>query len=347
VEHPVNGARYVGAGWAAAGYEAVALDDTGRIVASFAEPFSGDGLSAFVARIAELTWADDRSACSVDTTSGLLGDALLSCGVRVDRVIPGPIPADSLCSMEPHVLAAAARHATKVLSPDAGMAQGRTAELLQAIVAAKHTERGLERQGGLLKRVTTQRQAVALTFDDGPAPGVTDRILDVLGKFGVQAVFFCVGSQVRTHEELARRAIREGHLLGNHSFSHAFLPDLSPAGMAAQITVTERIIDETVGVVASYFRPPYGARSLSLLQMLPELNLTAVLWDVDPRDWRFPVAGQVIERVLGQVRSGSIVLLHDGPTSGAGTAAMLPALIARLREMQFELLRLDEMASTK
>lgn len=343
----MNGACFVGAGWTAACYEAVALDDAGRNLASFAEPFRGDGLLRFAERIAELTRIDDQSVCAVDTTSGLLGDALLSRGVTVSRVIARPIRAEYLCSMEPHALAAAARRSTEVLSPGAGMAQGRTRELLQAIVAAKPAERRLERQGWLLKRVTTQRRAVALTFDDGPAPGVTDRILDVLGKFGARATFFCVGSQLKAHGGLARRAVREGHLLGNHSFSHAFLPDLPPAAAAAQITATQRIIDQATGVVPSFFRPPYGARSLSLLDMLPELGLTAVLWDVDPRDWRFLAASYDASQVLGQARPGSIVLMHDGHVSGTGTAAILSALISRLLEMRFEFLRLDEMITAK
>src|SRR5262249_34731388 len=147
VEHPLTRARYVGAGWTSAGYEAVVQDGAGERVASFAEPFGGAGLATFAARITDLVADDRHSACAIDTSSGLLGDALRRCGVRLYGVIPGPPSGTGLCSMRPAALAEAARHGTDPLSPSEGMAQGRAADLLGGIVAAKDAERSLEARG--------------------------------------------------------------------------------------------------------------------------------------------------------------------------------------------------------
>ncbi len=344
------GVCYVGVGRLGGHYVATVVSGEGDVTENFSAACDPAGLAPFLARIRDLTKRNADSVCSIDTTNGILGDLLLRAGIRVHRVLPELPPGSGLNSMAPARLAAGARLAFKgppavppqILAAVGGMAQGRGREMLRQIVDGKEVEQRLERSGSLVKRVPATRRRAALTFDDGPTPDVTERVLDVLAQNGVRATFFCVGTQVRSCAWLCRRIQSEGHLLANHSWSHAYLPDL-PVGLAMeQITATNHAIKDAVGESPRYFRPPYGARSATLLERVAAVGMTTVLWDVDPTDWASPKPGVVVNRVVDRVQPGSIILLHDGPASGADVASVLRELVNRLCQERFELVRLDE-----
>jgi peptidoglycan/xylan/chitin deacetylase (PgdA/CDA1 family) len=342
--HCVTQVRHIGIGRSWEGYTAVVLDAAGKKLESFTARFNSPEVQAFVDKICRIAASDARSLCAVDTTSGLLGDILLRRGVRLHRVMPQLEDCSGVSSMEPALLAEEAHRAAKPLLQEGGMAQGRGADLLRGIAKGKQAERELERQGALIKRAAATWRCAALTFDDGPCPGVTERVLDILREHAVRATFFCLGSELRSCSTLGHRIAAEGHLLANHSFSHAYLLDVPLPVAAAQITTTHQLITEVAGEAAPYFRPPYGARSGALLQLVARLGLSTVLWDIDPMDWASPPPDILMRRVLDRVRPGSIILLHDGPAGGAGTAKILPQLIKRLRQDGYELVGIDELA---
>jgi peptidoglycan-N-acetylglucosamine deacetylase len=168
--------------------------------------------------------------------------------------------------------------------------------------------------------------SVRLTFDDGPNPAATPSILTTLSRHGVRATFFVVGRLAAAYPAIVQRENREGHTVGNHSWDHADLTRLSPAQVESELRRTDDVIQRTIGTTPTQWRPPYGARNAAVVAAARRVGLTSmVLWTVDPRDWADPPATTVRDRVLGAVRPGSVVLLHDG--TGANTAAALPPIL--------------------
>jgi peptidoglycan/xylan/chitin deacetylase (PgdA/CDA1 family) len=183
---------------------------------------------------------------------------------------------------------------------------------------------------------------VALTFDDGPTPDVTPRVLDVLRDKGVPATFFVVGRQVEANPDLARRVCREGHTIGNHSYSHPPLfCFLTPPRLRRELARGQDSILRVTGTVASLFRSPVGLRHPLLSPVLERAGLEFVLWSIRSFDTWPQSVESLRRRILGRVRPGDIVLLHDRP--GRGAAAMieaLPGIIDDLRAQGYLLVRL-------
>lgn len=198
--------------------------------------------------------------------------------------------------------------------------------------------------GPSLARGTTTEPVVALTFDDGPEPPATEEILDVLAEEGVPAAFFCLGRQVRRHPELVERMAREGHLVGNHTDTHANLLLCTPARSRREIEGGAQALEEVLGERPRWFRPPYGFRfPWTLLQARARGQSTA-LWSNCPRDWQQPGADVLVERVVGSVRPGDVVLLHDGGGDRRQTVQALRELIPALRARGYRFVRLDRLA---
>ncbi len=166
---------------------------------------------------------------------------------------------------------------------------------------------------------------VALTFDDGPSPDVTPKVLDVLRARGVRATFFFVGSKVDANPELARRARNEGHVIGSHTYSHPPLfCFLTPGRLRTELARGQDAIRRATGVTPVLFRSPVGLRHPMLAPALARTGLEFVLWNVRSYDTRWPTAESLRRRILDRVHPGAIVLFHDRP--GRGSAAMLDAL---------------------
>ncbi|MFF7636486.1 polysaccharide deacetylase family protein [Kitasatospora sp. NPDC008050] len=164
-------------------------------------------------------------------------------------------------------------------------------------------------------------KTVALTFDDGPNPIDTPRILDILHKYGVTATFFMIGMNVRRYPDTVRDVVAAGHRVGNHSWSHPDLGTLSKAGVRRELERTSDLIADTCGQHPVLFRAPGGHFTRNSYAVCAELGLRSVCWDVDPEDWSNPGAGTVVQRVVSDIRTGSIVLNHDGAlTDGLITA---------------------------
>ncbi len=179
------------------------------------------------------------------------------------------------------------------------------------------------------------RRRVALTFDDGPDPERTPALLDTLAELGVPATFFFVGARVHEHPELAARALREGHELGNHTYSHRYLPLARGRSVDGELDATDRAIARATGIVPTLARPPYGGRSPWNVRAVRRAGKRLVLWDVNSFDWKGAPAAEVVTRVLEQVQPGSIVLLHDDRRSACIDAVRL--IVPELRARGFEL----------
>jgi peptidoglycan/xylan/chitin deacetylase (PgdA/CDA1 family) len=159
---------------------------------------------------------------------------------------------------------------------------------------------------------------IALTFDDGPNPAWTPRLLDVLAEHGVKATFFMLGSRAELEPELVRRVAGEGHLIGNHSWSHPNLSRTAAPEVREELTRTSAVLEQLTGEQVRYFRPPFGARRPVVFKIARELGLTPVMWNAMTRDWseKDPekIGGALAKKIDGLKNSGwaANVVLHDG-----------------------------------
>lgn len=202
--------------------------------------------------------------------------------------------------------------------------------------------------GRCILRGPAGRRVVALTFDDGPSPA-TPELLRYLAAHGVRATFFVCGQNVQRHPEIARSVLAAGHELGNHTFSHPRLcPRLGwrinllwPRTIAQELGHAQREIELATGARPRLFRAPYGLRWWGLRRAERRLGLQGVLWSVIGHDWEWP-AERVARHVLGQVRPGAIVCLHDGRETRAepevqATLAAVRLIVPELQRRGYRL----------
>jgi peptidoglycan/xylan/chitin deacetylase (PgdA/CDA1 family) len=197
------------------------------------------------------------------------------------------------------------------------------------------------------RAATSADKLVALTFDDGPWPGQTDKILDVLEKENVRATFFMLGSKARRSPELARRVVAEGHAVGSHSLGHKELTKLKPAAIRKEISSGISAIASAIGVRPVLFRPPYGAVNGSVRRQVRVLKLRMVLWDIDTLDWTRPGTHMLYRNAVRSTKPGQIVLMHDGGEDRTQTIEALPLIIDDLRSRGFTFVTIDELSAAK
>lgn len=160
--------------------------------------------------------------------------------------------------------------------------------------------------------VSTPSPVVAMTFDDGPHPTHTPRLLDILRERGLRATFYLIGNRVVQYPEITRRIAEEGHEIGNHSWSHPFLNRYSERAVTLEIDQTTNAIFQITGRPPVTFRPPYGAFTRQQrTNLLNVRSMPTILWSVDPQDWRRPGSNVVANRILANTRQGGIILSHD------------------------------------
>lgn len=152
------------------------------------------------------------------------------------------------------------------------------------------------------------KKKVALTFDDGPHPDYTPKLLDGLKERGAHATFFVMGKQAEQYPELIERMAEEGHLIGNHTYSHLQLKKSNREEFKAELTKTSDIVKDITGKELQYVRPPYGTWDKSFEK---ELNMFPVLWTVDPLDWCSKNVGCIAEKIVNKTEENDIILMHD------------------------------------
>jgi peptidoglycan/xylan/chitin deacetylase (PgdA/CDA1 family) len=189
--------------------------------------------------------------------------------------------------------------------------------------------------------------AVALTFDDGPSPDNTRKVLAVLKKFNVKATFFVIGRSASFHPAIVKDEIAAGMAVENHSWTHPYLTPFK----TLPVRVIRDEINQTqaellsLGATSTLFRPPGGTFSQRVIDLAKQADARVVMWSIDPKDWTpGRTAQQIAQAVLSHIRPGSIVILHDGGGDRSATIAALPAIIKGIRAKGLELVTLTAAA---
>ena len=164
---------------------------------------------------------------------------------------------------------------------------------------------------------------IAMTFDDGPHPKNTPRLLDMLRQRNIKATFYVIGTNVKMYPEITRRIVAEGHEIGNHTWTHPNLTTLSDSQVRSQMVATRDQIVQATGVMPRTVRPPYGALLTRQREMLfNEFGYPTIMWSVDPRDWQRPGVSVVRDRILSETqerldRAGARPAWPDGRRDAA------------------------------
>jgi peptidoglycan/xylan/chitin deacetylase (PgdA/CDA1 family) len=226
-----------------------------------------------------------------------------------------------------------------------------------ASYAARHPRSQLF---GATLRHTCSRVQFALTFDDGPNPSITPRLLDVLDQYRVKATFFVIGRFVRECPALTREISARGHLLGNHTQTHPNLFWLSPRSIRSEVEQCQLVLRDTVGAPAKYFRPPFGLRNPWVVSTARELGMQTVMWTLLPGDWREKPVDWLTTRMQpiavraktgAHRRTGDVLCLHDGAhrrlnSDRSRTLAALEYWLPRWRDLGLKFVTIGEAVST-
>ncbi|MBU0906658.1 MAG: polysaccharide deacetylase family protein [Nanoarchaeota archaeon] len=186
---------------------------------------------------------------------------------------------------------------------------------------------------------------IALTFDDGLSDQ-TNKILRILDKNKCRGTFFLVGERISGKKEIVRKIVTKGHEVGNHSYSHKNLLFKSQKTIEEEIALTEAEFSK-LDVKTSLFRPPDGSFGLNLIKIISKKKLKAILWDVDPQDWKCNYdIGKIVNYILGHVRGGSIIDLHDyaiGVGENSKLVELLRRVVPLLKEEGYEMVTVGEL----
>ena len=201
--------------------------------------------------------------------------------------------------------------------------------------------------GRNIVRLNTDQRIVALTYDDGPNPPDTDRLLDVLAKHDVKATFFMIGNRIEKHPETVNRVIAEGHHIGNHTYSHPVLGFLPPFYVQRQIERTDDLLQQHGISKDSLFRAPMLTRFLPVASVLAKLDRTHISCNVWSWDWTTQNPDKITKTVLKKTRPGSIIVLHDGIAGNenanrSGTIEATDKIITALKHDGYQFVRLSD-----
>lgn len=190
-------------------------------------------------------------------------------------------------------------------------------------------------------RVLTGKKLVALTFDDGPSPATTPRLLDILYDKGVVATFFELGTGMRNNPDISSRIIKDGHELGSHTMYHQNLGIMSAATISADLGEASAVFQEITGNTPKIMRPPYGSINDNLRSVV---NMPMIIWSVDTLDWKTRDTTAIIEEIQASVHDGAIILMHDIYDTTIDAAAIA---IDQLRSEGYEFVTVSELASLR
>ncbi len=190
-------------------------------------------------------------------------------------------------------------------------------------------------------KVNTSLPFIALTFDDGPHPSNTPRLLDLLKSRNVKATFYVVATNARRYPEIMRRIIAEGHEIGNHTVTHGNLTKMSESAVRKELSVSHEAIVAATGVAPRTMRPPYGAITSSQKSWIrKEFGYPSILWSVDPEDWKKPGPSAVASRLVSGARPGGILLVHD---IHAPTIDAMPSAVDQLLSRGFQFVTVTQL----
>ncbi|MBV1941509.1 polysaccharide deacetylase family protein [Streptomyces sp. BV286] len=186
-------------------------------------------------------------------------------------------------------------------------------------------------------RMSGRGRSMVLTFDDGPDPRYTPDILRALKAHDVRAMFFVCGEMAVENKDMLRRMSDEGHIVGNHTWSHPLLTRLSRSAIRSQMERTCDVIEEAYGERPGWFRAPYGAWNRAAFQIGAELGMEPLAWTVDTLDWKTPGAGAIENRVIDGAAPGVVVLAHDAGGDRSQSVRALRDYLPRLLDSGYHI----------
>jgi polysaccharide deacetylase family sporulation protein PdaB len=200
----------------------------------------------------------------------------------------------------------------------------------------------------IIRKVDTERKAVALTFDDGPSATFTPEILNILKEYHAKATFFVIGSRVKTYSNLVRQEFESGNEVANHSYRHIIMTHKSPETIATELENTQHTLEsELRSRQPRVFRPPRGWIDQQLLRIAHEKEYTVVLWSIDSRDWADPGVDHIVRDVVSRVGKGDIILFHDQGGNRKQTVAAVKRIIPLLQSGGYEFVTVSELLNVE
>lgn len=190
----------------------------------------------------------------------------------------------------------------------------------------------------ILNKPKVQEKVIALTFDDGPSPWTTPSVLSALRKYHAKATFFVVGQMASHNKKLMRQIDKEGHVIGNHSFSHPYHPDQQKA--AYELSLTNKIIFDAIGKYPALFRPPGGIMDSWTARIAKSKGMASVIWTGSSGDTATQSSAVVYSNVVASAHPGAIILMHDVKSH---TAAAVPAILKTLKKNGYRFVTVPEM----
>ena len=211
--------------------------------------------------------------------------------------------------------------------------------------AGSHSSNFSKDAGVTFSRVPVSGNYIAITFDDGPHPQNTPRLLDMLAQRNIKATFYVIGRSVDLHPGVLRRTVAEGHEVGNHSHTHRLLSKLSNAEVRQEMQRCQDAIGRAAGVRPRTMRPPYGGLLQSQRELVhSEFGYPTILWSVDPLDWKRPGPSVVASRIISGTNAGGIVLAHDLHSQ---TVDAMPATLDGLLKRGFKFVTVSQLIAMK
>lgn len=191
-------------------------------------------------------------------------------------------------------------------------------------------------------KLNQSEKVIALTFDDGPWPKYTDKILDILKQNDVKGTFFVIGRNLQNFPDIGKRIVTDGHTIANHTWHHWY-HKLSPKATAFEIDATADLIYKTTGVRTTLFRPPGGVLSNGPARYASDKKYSVIMWSADSIDYKRPAASRLLSNVMRASKPGGIVLMHDGGGVRDRTVEALPQMIKTFRKQGYRFVTIPEM----
>lgn len=188
--------------------------------------------------------------------------------------------------------------------------------------------------------VKTSEKKVAISFDATWGTELTDEILEILQAHNIRTTFFLAGYWVDKHPDYVVKISEAGHEIGNHSYSHPHMNSLSEQGIAYELQKNEHLIQDLTGQRTTLFRPPFGEYNNQVISVATELGYHTIQWSVDSLDWKDLTSDQIYQRVMSQIKPGSIVLFHN---AAPGTPGAIRRLIPDLKAQGYEIVPVSEL----
>ena len=202
---------------------------------------------------------------------------------------------------------------------------------------------GTQAYGNVYCRNSAKAGKIALTFDDGPHPRYTEEILSILAEYKIPATFFIIGVNAETYPESLKMIVDAGCEIGNHTYSHARINKMDRQAIQEEIKQCEETIFQLSGYRPSLFRPPEGAMSDTLSEVIKDMQYNIVLWSIDTLDWAMNPSENICQTVTTQLKGGDIILMHDYVSGGNTTCKALKTMIPLLLAKGYEFVTVSEL----